>query len=123
MHASIPADARRAYLRKVREVVGDSVEARATVIGSAIDSPTSARSYVRIRRETGSEVVSLVWNGGMLVGVEPAGRAAYPLRLRGERGAELTSFDLFTGHLVRVSLIVDGELAIESNGVSRRAVR
>ena len=123
MHASIPADARRSYLAKVREMLGDSIGSRASVIGTAVDSPNGARSYVKIRRADGDEVVSLVWSGGMLVGLEPAGRAAYVLRLRGESDGALASFDLFTGHLVRVSRISDREIEIEANGATRRAVR
>ena len=69
MHASIPANARRGYLAKVRGLVGDSADVRVSLIGTAIDSPNAARSYVRIRRTGGDEVVSLVWNGGMLVGL------------------------------------------------------
>jgi len=107
----------------VRDLIGDSADVRASVIGTAVDSPNAARSYVRIQRTGGDEVVSLVWNGGMLVGLEPAGRAAYVLRLRPERDGELAAFNLFTGHLVRVSLIADREIAIESSGVKRRAVR
>ncbi|HUQ79872.1 MAG TPA: serine hydrolase domain-containing protein [Gemmatimonadaceae bacterium] len=122
LHAGIPADSRRAYLVKMREVMGDSVETRVSVIGTAVDSPMGARSYVRIRRAGGDEIVSLVWNGGMLVGVEPAGRAAYTLALRGEGDGELTSFDLFTGHLVRVSRVAEREVKIESSGVIRRAL-
>jgi hypothetical protein len=59
----------------------------------------------------------------MLVGLEPSGRAAYTLRLRGDGQQALTSFDLFTGHLVRIERVGDRELAIESNGFTRRAVR
>jgi len=123
MHASIPADARRSYLAKVRKLIGDSVSSRASVIGTAVDSPNGARSYVRIRRADGDEIVSLVWSGGMLVGLEPAGRAAYAVRLRGENDEALASFDLFTGHLVRVSRISDREIEIETNGVTRHARR
>jgi hypothetical protein len=123
MHASIPADARREYLLRVRKMLGDSASTRAAVVGTAVDSPTGARSYVRLRRADGDEIVSLVWNGGMLIGLEPAGRAAYPLWLRGEGPDEFASFDLFTGRLVRVSLLGDRELAIESNGEKRRAIR
>ena len=123
MHASIPADARLAYIAKVRELIGDSAPVRAEVIGTAVDSPNAARSYVRIRRTGGDEVVSLVWSGGMLVGLEPAGRAAYVLRLQPERDGGLASFNLFTGHLVRVTRVADREIAIESSGVARRAVR
>jgi hypothetical protein len=82
-----------------------------------------ARSYVRLRRDTGDEIVSLVWNGGMLIGLEPSGRAAYALRLRAEAPDTLTSFDLFTGHLVRIELLSDRELGIESNGLKGRAAR
>jgi CubicO group peptidase (beta-lactamase class C family) len=123
MHASIPEDARRAYLGKIREVLGDSVQSLASVIGTAVDSPTGARSYVRLRHDGDEVVVSLVWSGGMLVGLEPVGHAAYTLRLRGERDGELTSFDLFTGHLVRVSLVADRELVIEAKGMTHRARR
>jgi len=59
----------------------------------------------------------------MLVGLEPAGRAAYAVRLRGENDEALASFDLFTGHLVRVSRISDREIEIETNGVTRHARR
>ena len=123
MHASIPADARRSYLAKVLKLIGDSVSSRASVIGTAVDSPNGARSYVRIRRADGDEVISLVWSGGMLVGLEPAGRAAYVVRLRGESDEALAAFDLFTGHLVRVSRISDREIEIEANGVTWRARR
>jgi hypothetical protein len=88
-----------------------------------VDSPNGARSYVRIRRADGDEVISLVWSGGMLVGLEPAGRAAYVVRLRGESDEALAAFDLFTGHLVRVSRISDREIEIEANGVTWRARR
>jgi hypothetical protein len=59
----------------------------------------------------------------MLVGVEPGGRAAYTLRLRGEAPGSVAAFDLFTGRLVRVGLIAERELAIDAYGVRRRAVR
>jgi hypothetical protein len=64
-----------------------------------------------------------VWNGGKLVGVEPSGRAAYTLVLPGEGDGELTSFDLFTGHLVRVSRIAERAVAIESGGIVQRGRR
>ena len=99
------------------------MRSRASVIGTAVDSPNAARSYVRIRRANGDEIISLVWSGGMLVGLEPAGTAAYVVRLRGESDEALTSFDLFTGHLVRVSRISDREIEIEANSVRRRAIR
>jgi CubicO group peptidase (beta-lactamase class C family) len=123
MHASIPADARAAFLERLRAVVGVPTSGRATLVGTAVDSPANSRSYVRIRHADGEDVISLVWNGGRLVGLEPAGRAAYPLRLRPEGPRELASFDLFTGRLVRVALLGERELAIESNGVTQRAVR
>ena len=50
MHASIPADARRDYLARVHTMLGDSLSTRATVVGTAVDSPAGARSYVQIRR-------------------------------------------------------------------------
>lgn len=121
MHASIPADSRRAYLERLRATLGDSVSSRADVIGSVVDSPAGARSYVKLHRADGDEIFSLVWAGGRLVGVEPGGRAAYALRLRGEGPDEVASFDLFTGHLVRVARLGTGELEIESNGVKARA--
>jgi CubicO group peptidase (beta-lactamase class C family) len=124
MHASIPSDARRSFVEKIRDTLGDSVRARAALVGTAVDSPGDARSYLRVRRAGDStEVISLVWSGGMLVGLEPSGRAAYTLRLRGDGQQALTSFDLFTGHLVRIERVGDRELAIESNGFTRRAVR
>ena len=123
MHASIPADARRSYLEKLRLMLGDSASSRAVVVGTAVDSPMGARSYVRIRRDGADEVVSLVWSGGMLVGMQPSGRAAYSLLLRSEGPGELASFDLFTGHLVRIGIAGERELTIESNGLTRRAAR
>ena len=123
MHASIPVDARRSFLGRLRETLGDSIAQRVSVVGTAVDSPTDSRSYVRVKRGDSSEVVSLVWSGGMLVGLEPSGRAAYTLRLRGEGPDALASFDLFTGRLLRIARVHAGELAVESNGVTRRAVR
>jgi hypothetical protein len=123
MHASIPADARRDYLARLRTMLGDSLSARATVVGTAVDSPAGARSYVQIRRADGDEIVSIVWSGGMLIGLEPAGRAAYPLWLRGEGPDDFASFDLFTGRLVHITLLGDRALAIESNGEKQRAIR
>jgi CubicO group peptidase (beta-lactamase class C family) len=121
--ASIPADARAMYLGKLRTMLGDSVPSRATVVGTAVDSPVAARSYVKLRRGSGDEFITLVWNGGMLIGLEPGGRAAYALRLQAERSDTLTSFDLFSGHLVRIELLANRELAIESNGLRQRAAR
>jgi CubicO group peptidase (beta-lactamase class C family) len=118
-HPSIPADARLAYLDRIRAALRDSVAQRADVIGTAVDSPIDARTYVRL----GSDIVSLVWNNGMLVGVAGGGRAAYTLRLKGSGANELSSYDLFTGRLVRVELLPDRELAIETLGVRRRASR
>ena len=123
IHPSIPADARRMYLEKLRGLIGDSVASRAAVIGTAVDSPGAARSYVRLQHGDEHEVIALVWRGEMLIGMEPAGRAAYPLRLSADGPDELASFDLFTGHLVRIELLGDRELAIQSNGVTRRATR
>jgi len=123
LHASIPADARAMYLGKLRAMLGDSVPSRATVVGTAVDSPVAARSYVKLRRGSGDLFLALVWNAGMLIGLEPAGRAAYALRLQAERSDTLTSFDLFSGHLVRIALLGNGELAIESNGLRQRAAR
>jgi hypothetical protein len=123
MHASIPTDARRAYLARLRSELGDSASSHVVLVGTAVDSPTSARSYVRLTRGGDDEVIALVWNNGMLVGVEPGGRAAYPLALRAEGDDALTSFDLFTGHLVHIDLLGDRELAIESNGIKLRASR
>jgi CubicO group peptidase (beta-lactamase class C family) len=123
IHASIPADARRMYLDKLRGLIGDAVARSATVIGTAVDSPGAARTYVRLQHGDARKVIALVWRGGMLIGLEPAGRAAYPLRLSADGPGELASFDLFTGHLVRIELVGDRELAIQSNGVTRRATR
>ena len=92
-------------------------------MGTAVDSPTAARSYVRLRQRAGADIVSLMWNGGMLIGLEPTGRAAYPLLLRREGPDELVSFDLFTGRVVRVALLGAGEIGIESNGEKKRALR
>jgi hypothetical protein len=111
------------YLDKLRRLIGDSVASRAAVIGTAVDSPGAARTYVRLTHRDEREVIALVWRGGMLIGLEPAGRAAYPLRLSADGPDELASFDLFTGHLVRIALLGDRELAIQSNGVTRRATR
>jgi len=123
MHASIPADSRRPYLARMRETLGDSAQSRVVVVGTAVDSPTGARTYLRVPHDGGSEIVSLVWNGGMLIGLEPGGRAAYPLWLRSAGSEELVSFDLFSGHFVRIAPLGSGELAIESNGLTQRAVR
>jgi len=123
IHASIPADARRMYLGKLRGMLGDSIAGRAAVVGTAVDSPAAARTYVRLQHGDGHEVIALVWRGDLLIGLEPAGRAAYPLRLSADGPDALASFDLFTGHLVRIELLGDRELAIESNGVTRRATR
>ena len=123
MHASIPADSRRAYVRSVKRLLGDSAASRGIVIGTAIDGPLDARSYVRFDHPDGAEVVALLWTGGKLVGVEPSGRAAYTLRLRGEGPGSVAAFDLFTGRLVRVGLTGERELAIVTSGVRRRAVR
>ena len=123
MHASIPADGRRAYLGKLRMMLGDSASSRAVVLGTAVDSPVAARTYLKLRHRDGDEIVSLVWNGEMLIGLEPGGRAAYQLRLRSEGPDEFAAFDLFTGHLVRVELLGNRELAIESNGLRQRATR
>ena len=123
MHASIPADARHEYLERIRKMLGDSVATRATLVGTAVDSPAGARSYVRLRGAKGEAVVSLVWNGGMLIGLEPAGRAAYPLWLRSDGPDVLVSFDLFSGRLVRVTLLGEREIGIEANGEKRRATR
>ena len=123
IHASIPADARRMYLGKLRGMIGDSIGSGAAVVGTAVDSPGAARTYVRLRRGDEQEIIALVWRGDMLIGLEPAGRAAYPLRLSADGPDALASFDLFTGHLVRIELLGDRELAIQSNGVTRRATR
>ena len=123
MHASIPADARRSYMGKIRAVLGDSASSRGVVVGTAIDSPTEARTYVRFARDSVTEVVRVVWSGGSLVGLAPGGRAAYALSLRGEAPGELAAYDLFTGRLLRIRMPAGHELAIESNGVTRRAVR
>jgi hypothetical protein len=123
MHASIPADSRRAYLARVRRALGLAASSRGVVIGSAIDGPIDGRSYVRFEDPGGAKVVALLWSGGMLVGVEPSGRAAYTLRLRGEAPGSVAAFDLFTGRLVRVGLTGERELAIDASGVRRRAVR
>jgi hypothetical protein len=67
--------------------------------------------------------VSLVRNGECSIGFEPAGRAAYPLWLRGGGPDAFASFDPFTGRLVHITLLGDREFAIESNGEKRRAIR
>ena len=118
VHASIPADARRSFLRSLRTLLGES-PSDLEVIGAAVDSPNEARSYVRLA----GSVVAIIWAGGMIVGLEPGLSAAYPLRLRAESTGALASYDLFTNRLVRVSLIAPGELAIDAYGVKRRAVR
>ncbi|HEX6050305.1 MAG TPA: serine hydrolase domain-containing protein [Gemmatimonadaceae bacterium] len=123
MHASIPADARRSFLDRLYATFGDSIARRVSVVGTAVESPTDSRSYLRVQRGDASEVMSLVWSGGMLVGLQPGGRAAYTLRLRGEGPGELASFDLFTGRLLRIARVDDRELALMANGVTRRAVR
>lgn len=123
MHASIPTDARHAYLGKLRQMLGDSASSRAAVVGTAVDSPIAARTYLKVRQRDGDDIVSLVWNGEMLIGLEPGGRAAYQLRLRSQGPDEFAAFDLFTGHLVHVELLDDRGLAIESNGVKARATR
>jgi hypothetical protein len=123
VHASIPADARRMYLDKLRGLIGGSIAGRVAVIGTAVDSPGAARTYVRLQDGDENQVIALVWRGEMLIGLEPAGRAAYALRLSADGPDELASFDLFTGHLVRIGLLGDRELAIQSNGMTRRATR
>jgi hypothetical protein len=104
-------------------MLGDSASSRAAVVGTAVDSPIAARTYVKVRRRDQEEITSLVWNGEMLIGLEPGGRAAYQLRLRSEGPDQFAAFDLFTGHLVHVELLENRELTIESNGVKARAVR
>lgn len=123
VHASVPADARREFLDEARAALGDSGAAAATLLGTAVDSPSGSRSYVQVRHAGGDEVVALLWRGGTLVGLEPGGQAAYTLHLRPEGPGTLTAFDLFTGHLVRIARIADGELAVESNGMKWRAIR
>jgi CubicO group peptidase (beta-lactamase class C family) len=123
VHPSIPSDARREYHERLRSLIADADSAHADVIGTAVDSPMTARTYLRERRANGDGVVTLVWAGDLLIGLEDSGRAAYPLRLRASGPDELVSFDLFSGHLVRVTAVADRELAIESNGVTRRVVR
>jgi len=59
----------------------------------------------------------------MLIGLEPAGRAAYPLWLRSDGPDVLVSFDLFSGRLVRVTPLGEREIGIEANGEKRRATR
>ena len=123
VHPSIPADARREYLERLRTLIGDSATSHSVIIGTAADSPTSARTYLRARHGSEDAIVTLVWAGDRLIGLEDGGRAAYPLRLRASGDDALVSFDLFSGHLVRVTMVADRELAIESNGVTRRVVR
>lgn len=123
IHPSIPIDARRAYLAKLRQMLGDSASSHAVVVGTAVDSPIAARTYMKVRQGDRDAIVSLVWNGDMLIGLEPGGRAAYQLRLRSEGPDEFAAFDLFTGHLVHVELLENRDLTIESNGVKARAVR
>jgi CubicO group peptidase (beta-lactamase class C family) len=120
--ASIPADARRSFLGSVRRLLGESPSGL-EVIGTAIDSPNESRSYLRLGGTGANNVLAIIWSGGMIVGLEPGLRAAYPLWLRAESTGRMTSYDLFTGRLVRVSLSAPGELAIEAFGVTRRAIR
>jgi hypothetical protein len=122
MHASIPADARRSFLRNMRGALVGPVSDIA-VIGAAVDSPNEARSYLRLTGSGTDNVAAVVWSGGMIVGLEPGLHAAYGLRLRAEPGGELTAYDLFSNRLVRVSSSGKDELAIEAYGVRRRANR
>ena len=123
LHASIPTDARVMFIARIRSLLGEAAGAKVTLLGTSIDSPTGARTWVKVARDSTDEIFALVWSGGRVIGMEPGGRAAYPLRLRSEGTDMVTSFDLFTGHLVRVELVSDRELAIESNGVRVRADR
>lgn len=123
VHASVPSDARREFLDEVRSMLAGPAIPPATLVGTAVDSPNGSRSYVRVHHAGGDEVVALLWRGGALVGLEPGGQAAYTLHLRPEGPDTLAAFDLFTGHLVRITRLGDGELAVESNGVTWRASR
>ena len=107
----------------LRTLIGDSATSHSVIVGTAADSPTSARTYLRARHGSEDAIVTLVWAGDRLIGLEDGGRAAYPLRLRASGDDALVSFDLFSGHLVRVTMVADRELVIESNGVTRRVVR
>ena len=51
MHASIPDRRAPRVPRTSTRMLGDSVATHAVVVGTAVDSPTGARSYVRLDRD------------------------------------------------------------------------
>jgi CubicO group peptidase (beta-lactamase class C family) len=109
LHASLPFGGMQAEL----DATIDELAARlgpyqgTDVLGTAVVSPRSARTYFRLRFERGADIGAYGWVGGKIMAIEgELGRAGETV-FAPESADVLAAYDLFTGRAVRATFVRD----------------
>jgi CubicO group peptidase (beta-lactamase class C family) len=87
------------------------------VLGTAVASPSSARTWYRVRYERGAVLESFAWSRDRIVGLETDLDRASAVAFQPESADTATAFDAFTGHTVRIRFD-DGGLTFVDAGVT-----
>jgi CubicO group peptidase (beta-lactamase class C family) len=123
---SLPFDGVRDELSRELALYTDSLGALrdVEVLGTAVLSTASARSYIRLGFARGSIVQEWSWTGAVIGGFDAGMRAAMPTQLEPVTPTEAASFDPFSGRSVGVELVDGGRaLRITSGSRTVEAVR
>ncbi|HKG95961.1 MAG TPA: serine hydrolase domain-containing protein [Gemmatimonadaceae bacterium] len=129
LHPSIPTDGARdgvqAAMRALRDTLGDF--ARAEVVGTAVRSPGSATTYVRLHFARGSRLGAYGWSAvgpGQLriAGIDDDLPAAMATPFLPESPTTLAAFDMFASKTVRATFS-SGSVTIAGPGGSATARR
>jgi CubicO group peptidase (beta-lactamase class C family) len=115
LHPSLPLDGVRTGLMSEWLAYRDSLgEFRGVEpIGTALLSPTAAKSYYRLRFERGDVIGMYGWMAGKVMAIERGLKGAAVTEFVPESESTLASFDLFTGRMNRIAFTAgpDGAVA------------
>jgi hypothetical protein len=108
LHPSVPAadmrDGELAWWKRMTDSLGrvESIE----LVGSALLSPQSVRTFHRIRFEKGSVLGMYGWSAGRIIGGDADMTLAMATPFLSEGENRIASFDLFTGRTIRATFAI-----------------